>query len=73
MAEDDEVIGASVSIRDRDDLILIWNRYACFKDQSTVIAKLQELLPHVGFSTMFYKAFSMHEAFEGKKAHKGQS
>ncbi|XP_059140846.1 eukaryotic translation initiation factor 4E type 3-like [Physella acuta] len=67
--EDDDIIGVSVSIRDRDDLVLIWNRFAHLRDQSTVVQKVQELLPHVAFSTVFYKAFSMHDAFEGKKAH----
>lgn len=73
MAEDDEVIGVSVSIRERDDLILVWNRYARLKELSTVLTKIQELLPNVVFSTMFYKAFTMHEAFEGKKGQKMQS
>ncbi|GFO23156.1 eukaryotic translation initiation factor 4e type 3-like [Plakobranchus ocellatus] len=69
MAEEDEIIGVSVSIRDRDDLILVWNRIADLKDQSTVIAKIKELLPHVSFTTVFYKAFNMHEAFEGRKTY----
>ncbi|CAG5126146.1 unnamed protein product [Candidula unifasciata] len=73
MAEDDEVIGVSVSIRERDDLIVVWNRYARLKELSTVLTKIQELLPNVAFSTMFYKAFTMHEAFEGKKGQKMQS
>ncbi|BFZ10806.1 hypothetical protein BsWGS_13846 [Bradybaena similaris] len=73
MAEDDEIIGVSVSIRDRDDLILVWNRFARLKDLSTAMSKIQELLPNVAFSTMFYKAFSMHDAFEGRKGQKMQS
>ncbi|RUS79563.1 hypothetical protein EGW08_012693, partial [Elysia chlorotica] len=55
MADEDEVIGVSVSIRDRDDLILVWNRVAQLKDRSTIIAKIKELLPHVTFTTVFYK------------------
>ncbi|CAL1529089.1 unnamed protein product [Lymnaea stagnalis] len=73
MAEDDDVIGVSVSIRDRDDLILIWNRYARMKDESTLVQKVKDLLPHISFSTVFYKAFSMHDAFEGRKSQRVQS
>ena len=52
---EDEVIGVSVSIRDRDDLILVWNRFAEMKDKATIIPKIKELLPHVTFTTVFYK------------------
>ncbi|XP_012938513.1 eukaryotic translation initiation factor 4E type 3 isoform X2 [Aplysia californica] len=72
MADDDDVIGISVSIRDRDDLILIWNKEARLKESSTIVQKVRELLPHVTFNTVFYKAFNMHDAFEGKKGYHNQ-
>lgn len=60
---DDEIIGVSVSIRDKDDLILVWNRFARLKDLSTAMSKIQELLPNVAFSTMFYKGKSIMLSF----------
>uniref|UniRef100_A0A2C9K2J6 Eukaryotic translation initiation factor 4E type 3 n=1 Tax=Biomphalaria glabrata TaxID=6526 RepID=A0A2C9K2J6_BIOGL len=70
MSEEDDIIGISVSIRDRDDLILIWNNLASHKDDAKIIKKVKELLPHVTFTTIFYKAFNMHEAFEGKRSNR---
>ncbi|KAK0064071.1 eukaryotic translation initiation factor 4E type 3 isoform X2, partial [Biomphalaria pfeifferi] len=55
MSEEDDIIGISVSIRDRDDLILIWNNLASHKDDAKIIKKVKELLPHVTFTTIFYK------------------
>lgn len=60
---DDDIIGVSVSIRDRDDLVLIWNRFAHLRDLSTVVQKVQELLPHVAFSTVFYKGIDIFFLF----------
>ncbi|XP_046353221.1 eukaryotic translation initiation factor 4E type 3-like [Haliotis rufescens] len=70
MAEDDEIGGVSVSIRDRDDIIQIWNTKAQHAEAATVIAKVRQLLPKVTFTTIFYKAFQSHEAFESEKAFK---
>ncbi|XP_048740340.1 eukaryotic translation initiation factor 4E type 3-like [Ostrea edulis] len=70
MAEGDEVGGISISIRERDDLIEIWNARSDFHEQSTVVDKVKELLPEVNFSAIFYKAFSTHQAFESDKLSK---
>ncbi|KAH9504763.1 Eukaryotic translation initiation factor 4E type 3-B [Bulinus truncatus] len=40
MSEGDDVIGVSVSIRDRDDLILIWNNQASQRNDAKIIKKL---------------------------------
>ncbi|KAK3102696.1 hypothetical protein FSP39_013219 [Pinctada imbricata] len=55
MAEDDEISGVSISIRERDDIIQIWNTKALLHEQSTVIDKVRELLPDISFAAIFYK------------------
>ena len=51
----DEIGGLSVSIRDRDDVIQIWNVEAGLANDATVIAKVKELVPNVVFYAVFYK------------------
>ncbi|KAK2165283.1 hypothetical protein LSH36_52g02025 [Paralvinella palmiformis] len=67
MAEGDEVSGLTVSVREREDLIQIWTVKADLHEQSTIVKKIEELLPRVTFSAIFYKAFQTHQAFEGDK------
>lgn len=67
MAQGDEVGGISVSVRERDDVVTIWNTSSALAEQSKIIEKIQELLPSVNFSATFYKAFQTHQAFEGHK------
>ena len=47
--------GLSVSIRDRDDVIQIWNVDSSKYEESSIIDKIHILLPHVRFSAVFYK------------------
>ena len=51
----DEVGGISVSVRERDDVVTIWNTSSALAEQSKIIEKIQELLPSVNFSATFYK------------------
>ncbi|OWF37759.1 eukaryotic translation initiation factor 4E type 3-like [Mizuhopecten yessoensis] len=67
MAEGDEVGGMSISVRERDDIIQIWNKQSNLHEQATIIPKVKELLPKVNFTAVFYKAFQTHQAFEGQK------
>ncbi|KAL3853398.1 hypothetical protein ACJMK2_016941 [Sinanodonta woodiana] len=67
MAKGDEIGGVSCSVRDRDDIVQLWNTRADLADKSTVIQKVQELLPDVVFAAIFYKAFQTHQAFERGK------
>ena len=51
----DEIGGISVSVRDRDDIVTIWNTRSDLAEQSTIMEKVQELVPSVTFTANFYK------------------
>ncbi|XP_031826107.1 eukaryotic translation initiation factor 4E type 3 isoform X2 [Nomia melanderi] len=63
VAEDDDVCGVTVSIRDREDIIQIWNTTASSAPKATVLQKAHSLLPNVNFSE-FYKPHQTHHAYD---------
>lgn len=68
LAPGDEVCGISVSVRDRDDLLQIWNYESSLTSQATVMKKVHSLVPDVVFSAEFYKPHQTHHAYEGEKS-----
>lgn len=68
VSEGDNIVGLSVSIRDRDDIIQIWNDNCCGiregVSNTRVMERLAQLIPDVDMSSAFYKAHKAHEAFE---------
>ncbi|EFN87256.1 eukaryotic translation initiation factor 4E type 3 [Harpegnathos saltator] len=63
VAPDDEVCGVTVSIRDREDLIQIWNINADLESKATVVQKVHALVPNVTFLGDFYKPHQSHHAY----------
>ena len=55
MFADDQVSGVSVCCRDRDDILQVWNVRADREKQSTILEKIQSLVPSVKFTAAFYK------------------
>ncbi|CAL4139126.1 unnamed protein product, partial [Meganyctiphanes norvegica] len=67
LAPGDEICGITVSIRERDDLLQIWNGNCQLTEQATVMKKLHSLVPDVMFTAEFYKPHQTHHAYEGEK------
>lgn len=68
LAPGDEVCGISVSVRERDDLLQIWNYDCNLTNQATVMKKVHNLVPDVFFNAEFYKPHQTHHAYEGEKS-----
>jgi len=65
LARGDDICRLSVSPRDRDDIIQIWNYDAKLSSNATVLFKIHFLVPEVQFLAELYNHWR-HAAFEGK-------
>ncbi|KAG0728557.1 Eukaryotic translation initiation factor 4E type 3-B [Chionoecetes opilio] len=65
LAPGDEVCGISVSVRERDDLVQIWNYDCNLTSQATVMKKVYSLVPDITFNAEFYKPITSETAAAG--------
>ena len=60
LAEDDDIFGISVSPREKDDLVQVWNIRSQAVTEGRVLEKIHRLLPGVRFLAEFYKRKLSH-------------
>ncbi|KAK6621830.1 hypothetical protein RUM44_001637 [Polyplax serrata] len=53
----DEVCGLTVSVRDKFDVVRLWNVNAQLEKKATIVNKVYKLLPDVEFAEPFYKYY----------------
>jgi len=68
VSPNDEVCGISVTVRDREDTVSVWNTNADEVDRARIFECVHKLLPDTVFVSEFYKPHSAHHAFEKPKA-----
>lgn len=59
----DDVCGVSVTVREKDDVMQIWNSDATRGDPQNIMKKVYELVPGVRFSTEYYRRTCFHGFF----------
>jgi len=66
--ETDQVVGISISIRERDDHFMVWNsNYKCTEASNVVDDIKNILLPKLKFHSIFYKDINEHADFDCNK------
>lgn len=67
LAKGDDICGLTVSVRQYDNIIQLWNRDANGHTEA-LFAKIKATLPGIELSKAFYKPHKQHSAFGGNAA-----
>ena len=59
----DKICGVSISVREKDDLLQIWNGDCTLSNQASVLEKVFSLMPHIRFNSSFYKCKYLRNIF----------
>jgi len=67
LANEDDICGVTVSLRQYDNIIQVWNSNAS-ANVNAVLARIKSIVPNVEFRNPFYKAHREHTAFNMVKS-----
>jgi len=67
LSNDDDICGVSVSVRQFDNVIEVWNSNAS-SNVNAVLARIKTIVPTVELRNPFYKAHREHSAFNAAKS-----
>jgi len=66
LSNDDDISGISVSLRQFDNIIHVWNANAS-SNVNAILARIKSIVPNVEIRNPFYKAHREHIAFNASK------
>eukprot|EP01110_Echinostelium_bisporum_P012950 TRINITY_DN808_c0_g1_i1.p1 TRINITY_DN808_c0_g1~~TRINITY_DN808_c0_g1_i1.p1 ORF type:complete len:219 (+),score=50.04 TRINITY_DN808_c0_g1_i1:139-795(+) len=66
LSNDDDICGVTVSLRQYDNLIEVWNSNAS-SNVNAILARVKSILPNTELKNPFYKAHREHSAFNASK------
>jgi len=67
LSNDDDICGVTVSVRQYDNIIEVWNSNAS-SNVNAILARVKSIVPAVELRNPFYKAHREHSAFNAAKS-----
>jgi len=63
LEEGDDINGVTVSLRQTNDIIQVWNRRSSEQGKDKIFKKVRNLLPNINFEAHYYKECKSHNNF----------
>uniref|UniRef100_A0A1B6KZ59 EIF-4F 25 kDa subunit n=1 Tax=Graphocephala atropunctata TaxID=36148 RepID=A0A1B6KZ59_9HEMI len=66
LTEGDSICGVTMAVRERDDLVQVWNLSAKLANNEKMVPVIHRLVPNVEFQVVYYKPHQTHAAYESR-------